>query len=128
MSMKRMFSEGDLQKAQVSYLAGRRDTKRDLMFCAIPNDAAMFATNGKMNYAKMNSLKATGLVTGAPDLIVWMRGRVIQIENKTKGNRQSASQEWFEERLRALGHEYHLIAAETPGDAVNQLVTILDAT
>ena len=118
--MKRMFSEDDLQKAQVSYLAGRRDTKRDLIFCAIPNAA-------KRGPKLAAIMKATGLVAGAPDLIVWMKGRVIQIENKTKGVRQSASQEWFEERLKALGHEYHLITAETPGDAVNQLIGILDA-
>lgn len=125
--MKRMFSEYDCQKAQAKHLADRRDMARDLAFCAIPNDAAMFATNGKVNFGKMNSLKATGLIPGAPDLIIWMRGRTIQIENKMKGNPLSDTQKAFRDGLKALGHEYHTITAETPGDAVNQLIRILDA-
>ena len=122
---RRMFSEADCQKAQITYLEARRDTVRDVMFCAVPNDAAMFATNGKVNFAKMNSLKAMGLVPGAPDLIVWQRGRILDIENKVKGNRPTHDQEAFGAGLMALGHSYHVITAETPGDAVTQLEALL---
>ena len=118
--MKRMFSEDDLQKAQVSYLAGRRDMARDLVFCAIPNAARRSPKLAAL-------LKATGMVAGAPDLIIWMRGRTIQIENKVRGRHPTPAQEAFGDGLKALGHEYHTITAETPGDAVNQLIRILDA-
>lgn len=119
--MKRMFSEDDCQKAQVSYLAGRRDMARSLVFCAIPNAA-------RRGPKLATLLKATGMVAGAPDLIVWMRGRVIQIENKVRGRRPTPAQEAFGDGLKALGHEYHVVTAETPGDAVNQLIEILEAT
>lgn len=122
---RRLFKESDLQKAQCVYLEARRATARDVIFCAIPNDAAMFATNGKVNFGKMNSLKAMGLVPGAPDLIVWQRGQTLHIENKVKGNRPTAAQDAFGEALRALGHSYYIITAETPGDAVAQLETLL---
>ena len=118
--MKRMFSEDDLQRSQVSYLAGRRDAKRDLIFCAIPNAA-------KRGPKLAAIMKATGLVAGAPDLIVWMRDRVIQIENKVRGRHPTPAQEAFGDGLKALGHEYHVVTAESPGDAVTQLIGILDA-
>lgn len=123
--MKRRWKESDCQRAQVIYLEGRRATARDVMFCAIPNDAAMFATNGKVNFGKMNSLKAMGLVPGAPDLIVWQRGRTFHIENKIKGNRPTHAQDAFGEALRALGHHYIVLVAETPSDAVSQLEGLL---
>ena len=119
--MKRLFSEDDCQAAQIRYLTGRRDTKRDLMFCAIPNAA-------KRGYKLAAVLKATGLVAGAPDLVIWLKGRVLHIENKVKPNKTTASQDWFAERLKALGHEYRVITAETPGDAVDKLIAIMEAT
>ena len=123
--MKRRWKESDLQKAQVVYLESRRALARDVMFCAIPNDAAMFATNGKVNFGKMNSLKAMGLVPGAPDLIVWQRGKTFHIENKVKGNRATPAQEAFGEGLKALGHHYVVLVAETPKDAVDKLEALL---
>lgn len=123
--MKPRFKESDLQKSQITYLASRKALARDLVYCAIPNDSAMFATNGKMNYGKWASLKAMGLVPGAPDLIVWMKGKVFHIENKVKPRKPTAEQEAFGDALRALGHHYVVLTAETPGDAVNQLEVLL---
>jgi len=123
----RGWKESDLQKAQVKYLESRRDLARDVMFCAIPNDSAMFAANGRVNYAKMQSLRDMGLVPGAMDLMVWMRGRLLHIENKVKGRGQSDAQKAFGEGLVALGYEYHVISAHTPANAVEQLERLLDA-
>ena len=123
--MKRLFKEEDLQKAQVKYLEGRRKTVRDVMFCAIPNESSIVAQRGKVNFRLAQHLRDMGLVSGAPDLIVWRRGRAFYIENKVKGRKLSEAQEAFGEGLLALGHEYHVITAETPGDAVNQLEALL---
>ena len=117
--MKRLFSEDDCQKAQVSYLEFRRETMRDLMFCAIPNAA-------KRSFRLAALLKALGLVSGAPDLIIWKHGRTVHIENKVKGRNPSDAQKAFGDALKALGHEYHVITAETPKDAVDQLEAILN--
>ena len=125
--MRGRWKETDCQRAQVKYLEARRATVRDLMFCAIPNDAAMFATNGKVNFAKMNGLKAMGLVPGAPDLIVWQRGKTLHIENKVKGKRPTAAQEAFGAALMALGHSYHVLTAETPSEAMDKLIALLEA-
>ena len=121
------YKESDMQKAQVVYLTDRRNIVRDLMFCAIPNDSQMKTSRGKQNFRLSQFLRDMGLVTGAPDLLVWMRGRLLHIENKVKGRTQSISQEGFEAGLTALGYEYHVITAETPADAVTQLVALLDA-
>ena len=112
------YTEDDCQEAQVAILTYRRDFKKELMFCAIPNAA-------KRGYKLASIMKRTGLVAGAPDLIIWQRGRTIQIENKVKGNYQNKNQEAFEAGLKALGHEYHIITATDPNDAVSQLEALL---
>lgn len=116
--MKCPFKEDDLQAAQVSYLADRRDMKRDLMFCAIPNAA-------KRGFKLAAIMKKTGLVAGAPDLVIWMRGKTIQIENKVKGQKQTDAQHMFGAGLSLLGHSYHVITAADPSDAVTQLEALL---
>ena len=71
-------------------------------------------------------MKKTGLVAGAPDLIIWMLGRIIAIENKVKGNYPTGAQKWFRDGLVALGYEYHVITSTDPNDAVTQLEAILE--
>lgn len=123
---KRLFKEDDLQAAQVRYLESRRATLRDVMFCAVPNAAQMITSGARKNYRLAAYLRKQGLVPGAPDLIIWLRGHVLHIENKVKGRTASAAQEAFGEGLKALGHSYHILAAETPADAVDQLQRLLD--
>lgn len=123
--MKRMFKEDDLQAAQVSYLEKRRNVVRDVMFCAIPNASQMITSRGRPNHRLSQYLRNQGLVPGAPDLIVWQRDRTILIENKVKGRKPSGAQEAFGEGLRSLRHEYYVISAETPNDAVAQLEALL---
>ena len=134
--MKRIFTEDDLQKAQVTYLESRVALKRDVLFCAVPNEAIAKTLGvvaklvgqklSGMVWGLIQKMKSLGLVSGAMDLIVLLPdGRVLLIENKVKGNKLSASQENFRDRAEALGHSYHLISAETPGDAVTQLEELL---
>ena len=123
--MKCPFKEDDLQAAQVSYLEKRRNIVRDVMFCAIPNASQMITSRGKPNHRLAQYLRSQGLVPGAPDLIVWQRGRTLHIENKVKGRKPSDAQKAFGAGLTALSHSYHVITAATPGDAVTQLEALL---
>ena len=123
--MSRNWKEDDLQAAQVKYLEARRSSVRDVMFCAIPNAAQMITSRGKQNFRLSQYLRGQGLVPGAPDLIVWKRGKALYIENKVKGRTQSNAQRAFEVGLKALGHSYFVITAETPNDAITQLESLL---
>ncbi len=118
--MRRKHPEDDIQRAQVKYLESRRDKVRDVMFCAVPNGGK----RGKVEAARFVGL---GVVPGAPDLILWKKNRCIGVENKVKGNYPTDAQKAFGEAMQALGHEYHVITATDPTDAVNQLHDLLEA-
>ena len=110
--------EQEMQKACASYLYGRQAYVKDMIFCHVPN-------GGGRSKAEAGIFKAMGVQAGAPDLIVWMRDRTIQVELKAKGGQISPAQEAFGERLTALGHSYYVITSETPGHAVQQLEALL---
>ncbi len=75
---------------------------RGLIF-SIPNGSSR-----KIREAVM--LKATGLLAGASDLIVITPGgKLLFVELKIDKGMQSAAQKEFEQRVNALGYEYHLI-------------------
>ena len=112
--------EQEMQIACASYLYDRQAYVKDLIFCHVPN-------GGKRSKAEAGIFKAMGVQAGAPDLIIWMKGTIIQIELKVVKGVLSDAQKAFRDRLTALGHEYHVVTSETPGDAVNQLIGILDA-
>lgn len=112
--------EQEMQIACASYLYDRQAYVKDLIFCHVPN-------GGRRSKAEAGIFKAMGVQAGAPDLVVWMKGGTLQIELKAGKGRLSDAQEAFGDGLKALGHEYHIVTAETPGDAVNQLIGILDA-
>ena len=137
--MKRLFSEGDCQRAQIVYLEMLRDTKREVVFFAVANEtiAKLLATVAKIvgkNIAGMvwgfiQKMKSLGMVAGSFDLVILCgAGRVLFIENKIKGGRLSDAQKAMHARARDLGHEVHVITAETPGDAVDKLIAIMEAT
>ncbi len=115
---KAMYSEAALQRAVCIYLKSRKVTLRDLEYCAVPN-------GGHRDVRVARNMKAEGIVPGAPDLIVYIRGRAVQIELKTLKGRLSDAQRQFGDNLKALGHEYHVVFAETPGHAVTQVEGIL---
>lgn len=75
---------------------------RALIF-SIPN-------GGSRNIIEAKTLKLTGVLPGVSDLIIIKpNGQLIFIELKTETGRQSDSQKEFEQRVKLLGYEYHLI-------------------
>jgi hypothetical protein len=54
-------------------------------------------------------LKSTGVVAGVSDLIVLMPNKCIFVEVKTDIGRQSDKQKDFEEIVKALNFDYHLV-------------------
>lgn len=73
-------------------------------FCifAVPN-------GGLRTKHEAMKLKATGTVAGVSDLIVLKPNKAIFVEVKTDIGRQSEEQKKFEEIVKNLGFEYHLV-------------------
>lgn len=75
---------------------------RGLIF-SIPN-------GGTRNIMEAMTLKATGLLKGASDLIVILpNGKLIFVELKQPKGIQSTEQKDFESRVILLGFEYHIV-------------------
>jgi hypothetical protein len=73
------------------------------MIFAIPN-------GGTRNKLEAITLKATGLLAGASDLIIiFPNGQLVFLELKTDTGKQSDKQIEFEKRVTELGFEYKLI-------------------
>ena len=70
-------------------------------------NGAQLAGTPKQRAMQMNSLKASGLCVGFPDLTVYGGGRRIgHIEVKLEGEPQSDKQKDCERWLNAMGHQY----------------------
>jgi hypothetical protein len=73
------------------------------MIFSIPN-------GGTRNIMEAMTLKATGLLKGASDLVVILpNGKLMFIELKQPKGIQSIDQKDFENRVKILGFEYHII-------------------
>lgn len=73
---------------------------------AVPNGSVLAGDKAK-RARQMNALKADGLMTGFPDLIVFAdTGRVGFVEVKQEGAYQSPSQKQCQAWLESLGHKY----------------------
>jgi hypothetical protein len=73
------------------------------MIFSIPN-------GGTRNIMEAMTLKATGLLKGASDLIVILpNGKLMFVELKQPKGIQSIDQKDFENRVKILGFEYHII-------------------
>ena len=76
--------------------------KRGMIF-SIPN-------GGTRHLMEAMTLKATGLLKGASDLIVILpNGKLMFVELKQPKGIQSLEQKDFESRVKILGFEYHII-------------------
>jgi hypothetical protein len=118
--MRKHALERDLQKAVVKYLEGREKAVGDLTFLHIPNE-------GKRHPVSGYALKKQGMRPGAPDLIVWLKGkRVVQIELKSMTGKISATQQAFCQTLEALGHEYWVVKQPDTSSAVKKVEAIID--
>lgn len=70
-------------------------------------NGAQLAGTPKQRAMQMNSLKASGLCVGFPDLTVYGGGRKIgHLEIKMPGENQSETQLQCQEWLEAMGHSY----------------------
>lgn len=114
-----MVAETTLQQAATAYLRRRQVRSGDLVFAHIPNE-------GKRNSTQKSRMAREGLVRGAPDLVVWLKGgRVISIELKTASGRMSEFQEEFRDNLASIGHEYYEVRASDPGEIIAKIENLL---
>lgn len=70
-------------------------------------NGAQLAGTPRQRAMQMNSLKASGLCVGFPDITIYADGgRVGHIEVKLEGEKQSDTQREVEEWLGVFGHDY----------------------
>ena len=72
------------------------------LILSIPN-------GGTRHVQEAMTLKATGLLPGASDLIVVHMGVLLWVEVKTETGRQSPEQRDFEQRVMSMGYRYALV-------------------
>ncbi len=70
--------------------------------------------------------KACGLTAGMPDMLCWMKDKVVLVELKVKDGRVSDVQVEMHERLGELGHMVHVVFAKSPYDGWEQVRKILE--
>ena len=77
-----------------------------------PNRGIIFSipNGGTRNVREAMTLKATGLLKGASDLVViFPNGKLCFVELKIIKGVQSSEQKDFEQRIINAGYEYHLV-------------------
>lgn len=110
--MKRL--EDQLQFACAQYLRAA-----GVMFFHTPNEA-------KRNPIEASRLNALGLTPGVPDLCILLdHARVVWVELKTTTGKISKHQENWAKKATQRGHQFHLLIAATPDEAVTKLQAIL---
>lgn len=102
----KQLTENNLQQQIVLWFNNnyclKNHDNRGLIF-SIPN-------GGTRNVREAMTLKATGLLKGASDLvIIFPNGKLCFIELKISKGIQSDEQKDFEKRISAAGYEYHLV-------------------
>lgn len=89
------------------YLTSREATTRDLAFAFLPSGETDPTRNGA-------------------DLIIWLRDRTHIISLLIGKESMGSFREHFHDALRTLRHRTHVVRAETPFHAVEQIVSIVD--
>ena len=94
-----MYQESQLQQMCVRYF---RYVYPQYVIYATP-------TGGSRNPIEAKRLKAEGVLAGVADLTILLpQGRIIYIEMKVKGNRQTDNQKDFQQKAEALGYKYYV--------------------
>ena len=94
-----MYQESQLQQMCVRYF---RYVYPQYVIYATPN-------GGSRNPIEAERLKAEGVLAGVADLTILLpQGRIIYIEMKVKGNRQTDNQKDFQQKAEALGYKYYV--------------------
>lgn len=94
-----MYQESQLQQMCVRYF---RYVYPQYVIYATPN-------GGSRNPIEAKRLKAEGVLAGVADLTILLpQGKIIYIEMKVKGNKQTSNQKDFQEKAEQLGHKYYV--------------------
>lgn len=88
--------ERDIQHECVEWF---RENHPQLIIYSVPNEAA---------HKRINWFTYTGLLRGAPDLVLALPGKVVLVEMKTRYGKQSDEQVEFERKCLSLGIAYHV--------------------
>lgn len=102
--MHKKKNEARIQQEIVMYFRNNYCLKHSNPRCAI-----FSVPNERKDKVELMRMKATGLMSGVSDLIVVMPNKVMFIEVKDDVGRQSDKQKEFEQIVRGLGFEYHLV-------------------
>jgi len=94
-----MKPESLLQIQIVEYLSSIAE-ENDFIFFSIPNEGAMAAGKGKVDYALMTTLKKMGMLPGVPDLCIIKNGKALFMEVKTETGSLSKVQKIAIERIK----------------------------
>ena len=89
--------ESDIQAQIVEYLK-----YKNIMFFSVPNE-------GVNSIKRMMKLKKMGLRSGVSDLVILMKNKIVFLEVKQKGEKQTNNQVLFEKDVIDLGFEYHVV-------------------
>lgn len=92
-------SEARLQQECVQWFR-KNFYKKGIIF-SVPNE--------RKDYLEIKPLLQTGLLSGASDLIVVMKGVVLFVELKTPTGTQGKKQKQFQDNVEAFGFDYCLI-------------------
>lgn len=115
--------EAEIQRAIVDYLSLISKQYRFLFF-AVPNEAlGRGGVDRSQNARRIRYLKTLGLTPGVSDLIIGHRGRMLCLEVKRPGEKQSENQEQFERWSRGCGIPYCVVTSVD--DTKKTLLTFL---
>lgn len=92
-----MKEEATFQKSLVKWF---RENYPDYIIFSVPNEAT---------YPYSNRYKATGLLIGAPDLVMVLPRHIIFIECKRADGKQKDEQIAFQRKCNQLNHEYYIV-------------------
>ncbi len=99
-----MKTESKIQQEIVRWFRNNYCLKHSVPRCAI-----FSVPNERKDTRELMKMKATGLMAGVSDLIVVIPSKVLFIEVKDDKGRQSEKQKYFEETMKGLSLEYHLV-------------------
>lgn len=111
--------QGDCYKWFINNYGLKNSNPKCVMF-SIPNEVAMSirgALSGSVPEKVINSviavisqkLKNMGMLPGVSDTIIILPNKTLFVEFKTPDGRQQQNQIDFENDVKKLGHEYHIV-------------------
>ena len=101
-------SEGLIQEEIVKWFRDNHYQKGVIF--SVPNEAwAKMGLGKAIMYRILKDLQLTGMLSGASDLVVAVKGKVLFVEVKDHKGTQKPKQIIFQENIERLGLPYHLV-------------------